>query len=144
MNLIAHRGNTTGPNPKKENTLSYIFEALNIGFHVEIDVWLIDNHWFLGHDAPDHEIDQNILKIPNLWCHAKNYEALYEMLKNDVHCFWHQEDDMTITSQNFIWTFPGKPLTAKSIAVMPETIMDINNIDFKCAGICSDFVRNIK
>ena len=29
MILIAHRGNTTGPNPARENTVAYIQEALD-------------------------------------------------------------------------------------------------------------------
>lgn len=144
MLLIAHRGNINGPNPKKENTLMYVLEAIKAGYQVEIDVWLVNNIWYLGHDAPSNMIYFDILKNKNLWCHAKNHEALHEMFKNDVHCFWHQEDDMTITSKKYIWTYPGKSLSVQSIAVMPETVMDIKDFNFKCAGICSDFVSRLK
>ena len=37
---IAHRGNTRGPNPEKENQPEYILQAINEGFDVEIDVWM--------------------------------------------------------------------------------------------------------
>jgi hypothetical protein len=37
------------------------------------------------------------------------------MLDNNIHCFWHQKDDFTITSQGFIWTYPGKPVCKNSI-----------------------------
>ena len=39
MILISHRGNLTGPNPKKENHPDYILNALREGYEVEIDVW---------------------------------------------------------------------------------------------------------
>ena len=32
MILIAHRGNINGPNPERENTVSYIQEALDKGY----------------------------------------------------------------------------------------------------------------
>ena len=31
---IAHRGNTDGPNPNRENDPTYIDEAINAGFNV--------------------------------------------------------------------------------------------------------------
>ena len=50
MKLIAHRGNLHGPNPDKENSTDYINEAIESGYNVEIDVWFINNKWYLGHD----------------------------------------------------------------------------------------------
>ena len=38
--LIAHRGNTRGPKPEKENQPEYILQAIQEGFDVEIDVWM--------------------------------------------------------------------------------------------------------
>ncbi len=55
-----------------------------------------------------------------------------------VHFFWHQDDDVTLTSRGYFWTYPGKSLTTKSIAVLPE-ISEGDNFN-KCAGICTDFV----
>ena len=34
--------------------------------------------------------------------------------------FEHQEDDVTLTSEGYIWTYPNKQLTDNSIAVLPE------------------------
>jgi|TARA_B100000959_G_C14826137_1_gene559891 hypothetical protein len=68
-------------------------------------------------------------------------EALNKMLKQDIHCFWHQKDDVTLTSKGYMWTYPGKLLTDNSITVLPE----INNdIPKKCLGICSDYIVNYK
>ena len=50
MKLISHRGNLHGKNPDLENRPDYILQALKKGYHCEIDVWLIRNKIFLGHD----------------------------------------------------------------------------------------------
>lgn len=137
MLYISHRGNLNGINPKQENKTSYIFDALERSFDVEVDVWFIKGKFYLGHDEPKNLIDNKFLKIKRLWFHSKNIEALHELTKLNVKCFWHQNDDVTLTSNGFIWTYPGKPLTKKSICVLPE----LNNIKtFNCAGICSDFI----
>ena len=141
MILIAHRGNTAGINIERENSPEYIHEALKKGFNVEIDVWLEKDKWFLGHDKPQYEIELTFLLHNFLWCHAKNIEAFKEMLGRGVHCFWHQEDDVTLTSNGYIWTYPGKKLTTKSICVLPEKT---NYKNISCAGICSDFVQDYK
>jgi hypothetical protein len=52
MKLIAHRGNINGSNPEKENHPDYINEAIKLGHNVEIDVWFINNKFYLGHDDP--------------------------------------------------------------------------------------------
>ena len=38
MKIIAHRGLLVGPDPKAENQLDTIDEALSYGFDVEVDV----------------------------------------------------------------------------------------------------------
>jgi len=143
--FIAHRGNTQGPNPEQENKPQYIIEALKNNFDVEIDVWLCKNNkWYLGHDKPQYAIDYSFLENEKLWCHAKNLEALSIMLQNPkIHCFWHQQDDYTITSKKFIWAYPGKKILPNSntICVMPEW----NDFQFNqnnIIGICSDYVMN--
>lgn len=145
MKLIAHRGNLNGSNVEDENKPEYIKEALNKGYDVEIDLWFISNMWYLGHDKPQYKISIDfILKNKeNFWCHAKNKEALYELLKySDINCFWHQEDDYTITSKKFIWVYPGKELLHNSICVMPERASYSDKELNKCYGICSDVVLN--
>ena len=138
MILISHRGNLNGRVIENENNPLYIDRALGKGYDVEIDVWYEDSKWYLGHDNPQYEIELDYLKNQSLWCHAKNIEALYEMTSHsDIHSFWHQEDDVTLTSRNFIWTYPGKKLTEASICVLPEKN---NEISKKVLGICSDFV----
>jgi hypothetical protein len=141
MKLISHRGNTIGTNIERENSPDYVFES-SIEYDVEIDVWLVDNDWYLGHDKPIYKIEESFLANPKFWCHAKNLSALEAMLQNNaIHCFWHQTDDVILTSRGFLWTFPGKKLAKeKAIAVMPE--MTKNWDISKAYGVCSDFVEN--
>ena len=53
MKLISHRGNIKEPNPKMENSPSYIDIAISSGYDVEIDIRFIDGKFYLGHDDPD-------------------------------------------------------------------------------------------
>jgi hypothetical protein len=143
MKLISHRGNLNGKNIELENEPSYISDALSQGFDVEIDVWFKNGKFFLGHDYPKYEVVKQFLKNKSLWCHAKNIECLYEIIDDDdIHSFWHQKDDVTLTSKNILWTYPGQNLTKKSVCVLPEkTNHNLTEIK-KCFGVCSDFVKN--
>jgi len=141
--LISHRGNIKGANKMFENSPGYILKAINQGYDVEVDVRLNLGKWFLGHDKAEYPIDDLFLKNDKLWCHAKNLDALYGLLNLGVKCFWHQEDSYTLTSNGFVWTYPGFHLTDKSICVMPETTQTVYNFD-KCAGICSDYIEKYR
>ena len=143
MMLIAHRGNLVGPDLSRENHPDYIKQALDLGYHVEIDVWSVCDTFALGHDGPQYEIDLNFLKDREsvLWCHAKNIQALSELIKyKDINCFWHQDDDVTLTSKGFLWTYPGKELTNNSICVNPSLNQDLS----LCAGVCDDEIIKFK
>jgi hypothetical protein len=136
MKIIAHRANLNGPNKSTENSIPAINVALYHGLDVEIDVWYKNDKWYLGHDKPKYIIDESFLENKRLWCHAKNLNALHLMLKNKkIHCFWHQNDDFTLTSKNYIWTYPLKDITNNSIIVLNGKI----KIPKKCFGICTDF-----
>ena len=136
MILIAHRGNIDGVNPKFENSDKYCQDAIDRGFNVEIDVWYTDT-WWTGHDRPQYRVNPDFFLKKEVWCHAKNIEALKRLLDLKAHCFFHQNDNVTLTSKGYIWTNPTQTLTEKSICVLPELQkIDISN----CAGICSDFV----
>jgi hypothetical protein len=144
MIYISHRGNIDKKDTSKENTPEYITSALNSGWDVEIDVWLIGDYFFLGHDAPTAQIDENFLLQNHLWIHAKNIDALNH-LRLKTNCFFHDRDDVVLTSHFYLWTYPGKQLTPNSIAVLPETINDIKLFTLKKAhGICSDIIGQWK
>ena len=138
MIVISHRGNIDGPDPSIENHPEQILKCISMGLEVEIDVWFLYG-WFLGHDEPQYEVDISFLKKAGLWCHAKNIDALLHLRLANINCFWHQEDDVTLTSSGFLWTFPGKKLTEKSICVMPELFKPDTSF---CAGVCTDYPMN--
>lgn len=145
MKLISHRGNLSGREPDKENLPSRIEECLELGFNVEIDVWRVRDKLYLGHDKPDYEINVDFLRRDGLWCHAKNFQALETMsLDSQIHCFWHQEDDYTITSRGFLWAYPGKTLLRNTVCVMPERADYSGEELDSCYGICSDYIIEYK
>jgi hypothetical protein len=101
---------------------------------------------WLGHDRPDYHIREDFLNQFGLWIHAKNLSALRWLTNTQLNYFWHQNDDYVITSHKWIWTYPGKDLTTRSVCVMPEwknpTLDGIK--DLNCYGVCSDFVGKLK
>ena len=166
MILISHRGNINGKQPDKENHPNYIFEAIKQGFQVEIDVWFIEGKFKLGHDNPQYDFPLDLLKHHSnkFWIHAKNLAAISQLNILDktgiyLNYFWHQEDDVTLTSKGYIWAYPGKQPIKNSIAVKPELNEDdfflikknntpnskLNKEDLTQAiGICSDYIEDYK
>ena len=152
MKLIAHRGNTEGTNPELENHPSQIDKCIKEGYDVEVDLRIdhTTNTVWLGHDEPQHMVTWWWLagRAKNLWIHCKTLDTLHYMSKetSGYNFFWHQEDDYTLTSKNFIWAYPGKPYTSNTIMVMPEW----KNVSWdtlrvtNCYGICSDYVKKLK
>ena len=141
MIFISHRGNISGIRSNDENNPNYINAALKLGYEVEVDVRFENGKFFLGHDLSQYHVDIQFLLNSKIWCHAKTKEALEALEKIKAHYFWHQEDDYTITSKGYIWTYPGKKLFHKSICGLPEK-HDYEN--FNCLGICSDFIEKYK
>lgn len=151
MKLIAHRGNTEGPKPIEENNPKYIDFAIELGYDAEIDIRCEGNQFYLGHDEPQYYVPMTWLvkRKNNLWIHCKDFKSLDIFSNSPVHLnyFWHQEDDFTITSKRYIWSYPGKPYTSNSIVVMPEWNLKSKSFSdlktYNCFGICSDYVNKI-
>lgn len=144
MILISHRGNIEGKIEELENRPSYIIQALEQGFDVEIDIRYADGQLWLGHDKPQYRTTLEFLDLYKdmLWIHCKNLEAVTFLRSvnsdSSFNYFWHQTDNVTITSQEYIWAYPG--IDCKdSIAVLPEIYND--NLDNRI-GVCSDVINN--
>lgn len=144
MKIIAHRANLTGPELDTENSPRQIEKCIGLGFDVEIDLRIVGQQYFLGHDEPQYLVTLDWLREHKdyLWVHCKNLDALDKMQQlNEFNFFWHQNDDYTLTSHGFIWAYPGKPLTKNSVCVLPEwENKDFDKRDFNCYGICTDYV----
>ena len=146
MKFISHRGNITGKNIDRENDPEYINEALSLGYDVEVDVWYVEYELYLGHDEPQYNINLEWLyqRFSNLWVHCKNLESIEffrNLQDNPLHYFWHQDDDVTLTSKGHLWVYPAKQPIKNSIAVLPEKYdEDVSG----CYGVCSDVIENFK
>ncbi len=149
MFLISHRGNINGKNVDLENSPDYIDNAIMMGYDVEVDLWLREDNFFLGHDMPQYQIDLKWFtnRKKNLWLHCKNlncFNFLTTCEVNTYRFFWHQEDDYTLTSNFMIWAYPNQPLSNKTIAVMPESASYTTEQLKICTGICSDYIAKYK
>lgn len=150
MKLISHRGNTTGRVHELENTPGYIDLAISKGFDVEVDAWCVNGKLFLGHDKAETIVDIEFLltRADKLWVHCKNIDALHNLVKHDeLNVFFHDSDEVTLTSKRYLWTYPGRKVLFgdindnRSVCVLPENYA-ITYIS--CFGICSDYIQNYK
>lgn len=145
MIRIAHRGNVDGAKPESENNPIQLVAAISAGFDVEVDVWVEDGLFFLGHDNPLHPVDESYIKDISkyAWYHCKNLEALEKFTKDfpEYRYFWHENDRFTLTSNGYIWTYPGQPVTDKSIIVDLEA-SDLQKYGEIPYAICTDYPTN--
>ena len=147
MFIIAHRANLNGPNKETENKPEQIQLCILKGYHCEIDVWLINDKLFLGHDEPQYEINLTFIlnNVTKLWCHCKHLESFQYLLKfKEINCFFHNVDDYVLTSHLYIWTYPGKQVPEENcIVVMPEWDKNIK-YNKNISGICTDYVESFE
>ena len=139
--FIAHRGNVDGVNLAYENDDAYLKHAYSLGYDVECDLIAHRGTLYYGHDEPQNPADLTFLQQQGVWCHAKNLEALLQLLKMRTNCFWHETDKLTITRSGYLWCYPNTFVNhVKAVwldlgdAVLPDTIP-------KIYGICGDTVR---
>lgn len=144
MKLISHRGNLNGPNPERENHPDYIYEAIQAGYDVEIDVWVVNNKFMLGHDEPQYEFPFDLFNNfhNKLWIHCKDMESLSNLNELDptgskLNYFSHENDLGVLTSRGYIWS---TNLYKRGILVMPEVFEKKPNE--YTLGVCSDYIKN--
>jgi hypothetical protein len=148
MRIISHRGNLNGPDKTSENSIDRIIQAIDQGFDVEIDVRVENDQLWLGHDVSEYLVSRSFL-IDNrsrLWLHLKNFEAVKYFSKNLPHLnfFWHQNDDYTLTSAKYIWTYPRKNVCDRSIIVALDPVEIFLYQKSEAAGICTDYPMYLK
>ena len=152
MKLIAHRANLNGPCPSTENNPKQIDSCIESGYDVEIDLrydQATDVLW-LGHDEPQYSVTWWWLsgRAEHLWIHCKDLTTLHEFTTQTkgYNFFYHDKDDYTLTSKQFIWAFPGKSYSENTVVVMPEWQEDRDWDVLRatnCHGVCSDFVERL-
>lgn len=145
MILISHRGNLNGPIKEFENSPAYLDKAMSLGYDVEVDIWYVNNKIYLGHDFPQYEVEEDYIKLISnkAWFHCKDFNILnfFSNSDHDYHYFWHKNDQFTLTSKGFIWTFPGEAVSNKSVIVDLSSTIDKNS--YKCYAICLDYLEEI-
>jgi len=136
MIVISHRGNLNGPDPLLENKIETIESVINLGFDCEIDLWYIQDRFFLGHDSPETEVNFGwLIDLQNkLWVHCKNLDCIEKLTGTELNFFWHDKDLMTITSKGFYWSQPNVYLK-NCISVELEYKEITNNL----LGVCTDY-----
>lgn len=140
MQLISHRGNLAGPS-KNENDPEYILESFNHCDFTEVDIWLKNQTIYLGHDEPQYIVEHKFIANNRLIFHAKNLKAFEYCLDNNFHCFWHDTDDYTLTSQNYIWTYPGKQVSIQHKSIIVDNSPSWKSKHYRCYGVCTDYVK---
>lgn len=136
IKIISHRGNINGSS-EDENKPSRIDKTIELGFDVEIDLRLVNNKLFLGHDTPQYEIDLQWLnnRKKYLWIHAKDKLTVEYLLNTDFRWFWHENDKMTLTSKGDIWLYPDNYSKYGITVVLEKNKM----IPLDTKGICTDY-----
>lgn len=145
MRIISHRGNLNGPDSEIENLPEQIDKCIALGLECEIDLRYDKSQLYLGHDIGQYQIDLDWLidRSSHIWIHCKDAYSLFYLTKSGVNLnyFWHDKDEHTLTSKGYIWSFPGAPVSAYSIAVLPERwrYPSFESKLNSALGICTDF-----
>ena len=148
MKIISHRGNINGPNPQKENRPSYIDSALQLGFEVEVDLWYIQNEFWLGHDEPQYKIEITWMKLRKnkIWYHCKNQLSSVKLLElNDGYKFFcHRNDEYVLTSNGHLWVHDlnSKINDMCIIPLLSESEL-FKHKNLKPGYVCTDFVNKL-
>jgi len=137
MLYISNKGNISGRDPKKENTVEYLLQAVQDGYCIKTDLWVIKGRLVTGNDFPANGIILDRFEKDKLLIQARNLPALLFLLENGYHCFWRESDDIVLTNKNFVLSF-NNSLIPKCIVMNPEKniISDWSNY----LGLCSDFI----
>jgi hypothetical protein len=159
MILISHRGNIVGRNFKRENSPSYIQEALDAGYFVEMDVLHHDGEFLHGHEwgGTRGKVDPNFLSKNHkkLLIHCKDRESILFCAENlsTLNYFYHERDDFTFSS--YMWTiahsrvadsiaFNDDKFLDGSVCMLPEKYGLSKESVKNCFGVCSDIISFYK
>lgn len=150
IQFVSHRGNLSGPLPSRENEPSYIDEALALSqcSSVEIDVRMVGDEFFLGHDYPQYRVTAAWLneRSNKLLMHLKDVRSLKFILRHRFHhwhYFCHAGDAFTHTSHGMLWlhNISLEPDHSTIVPLMTRDLV-LANPYRTMAAICSDFQVN--
>lgn len=146
--FICHRGNLSQKVLEDENKPDILDQRINEGYHIELDVWVKDDKYFLGHDRPETKIEWSWLMkhLSQKYIHCKDGATLEHMILRsgqegfNPNLFYHTVEDYAITTRGSIIVLPGKKLLTGSINMMPELASEQRPLEErrKALAVCSD------
>lgn len=159
MLLISHRGNISGKNFKRENSQSYLQEALDAGYFVEMDIIYGDGKYYHGHEWGGRrgEVDPDFLgrNWQKLLIHCKDRESIIFCAENfsPLNYFYHDRDDFALSS--YMWSIAHSRILDQiafnddnyvdgSVCMLPEKFGLSKESLKNCSGICSDIISFYK
>ena len=142
MKFISFRGNIDGARPAFENNPQYIDIALQYGYYVFIDVWYEKDQFWLGNKVKQYPIFEGFLEQENYICNPKTWQTFDKLFGNEhIHTLWNDIDYYTITNRGWMWAHEhAENYSENTIITHFDDMQDIPNV----AGICSNYIRNIK
>ncbi len=141
---IYHRGNSRGA-PTVENNPRHLSTLVGAGHHVEVDVWIRDGVFCVGHDRPEHPVSLSWLEAlaPRALIHCKDgatfvgLRAMFAERGIAADLFYHTTEDYALSTGGKIIVYPGKEVFPNCLSMMPESV-NRDPIAETCAEICSD------
>jgi 3-deoxy-D-manno-octulosonate 8-phosphate phosphatase (KDO 8-P phosphatase) len=94
---ISHRGNLDGANPDLENQPDYVLTAAS-SFMVEVDAWMIDQRYWLGHDKPLYEVDRYFFFDSNILTHCKTIDTFLDLSRFPMADAFFQGSELVVKS----------------------------------------------
>lgn len=135
--FISDKGNIGGVDPTNENTFDYMMNAYKKGYYVKCDVQTYKGVLYFGDREPSETINWQFIMNPKVICSAADIETFVVLYNLNTHCFWYQNDDVTLTTRALLWCKQGVNLK-HSKAVWNYTTEDIPEYVF---GYCGDIKR---
>jgi len=145
MLYISYRGIIDGNNYQDANTPSQLGKALGAGFSCMIDVWKVDDKFYLGNDQPITEVTAKYLQGNRWYINARNAAMQSWLPTQNIklypNYFWFTTPTpppASVMASNGKLITPGTvPINNNSVIFLPE-IDDtslFSTVKLKCFGV---------
>ena len=152
MLYISNCGNLSGPDLNKENNPEHVAEALEKGYHVVVDVWVVNDQkentlrLALGNLMPQYSVDLEFFQNPNVIARAKSLQTFQLLIDNNTHCFLDSKDAQ-LTTRGLLWTpMASRRMVPRAVLNLPEVITNdiAQALNVAVSGVCSNFIERVK
>ena len=154
MLYISYRGIYDGTNYEYANTPNQLGKAMGAGFSCMIDVWKVDDKFYLGNDQPLTEVTEKYIQGNRWWINARNtaMQAWLPTQRSTLYpnYFWFitpTPPPAYVTASNGKLITPGTvPINNNSVIFLPE-IDDkglFSTVHLRNYAICSTYLTLIR